>query len=63
MCEELIPLLEAEQAAAGKAEEAIHRLDGQQPVSDALREKAERTLAERIAVHERVGKHRVDRGC
>lgn len=63
MCEELMCLLEAEQAAARNAEEAIHTLDGPQPLLDAPKEKAERALAARIAAHERVSKHRVDHGC
>ena len=63
MSEELRRLLEAEQEAIRKAEEALHNLDGPQPTPGALGETAEQALAERIAAHEAVNKHRAEHGC
>lgn len=54
MSQELMELLEAEQEAIRKAEDAIHKLNGPQPVTEESKEEADKALAERIAAHERV---------
>jgi hypothetical protein len=63
MCAELKQLLDEEQEAIRRAEDAIHHLDGPQPVPDAAKAAAEQAVAERIATRERVSIHRTEHGC
>ena len=63
MCDELKRLIEEEQAAIRRAEEAAHMLNGPQPVPPISQEEAALALRERIAARERVSEHRAEHGC